>query len=232
MPAGVLTEGGDHPGFFGKLPWLGDFVTRNLPVGFVTPWDGWLQAGMAATRDGLGEAWLDRFLTAPIWRFLLPAGCAGPAMAGVLMPSVDRVGRYFPLTLAIPLDTDPPAEAPLAAASWFDGLEAVALAALDEAVSPEAWEESLSRLPPPPLADAEAVVPIDQGWQAHPLTDAPSLGTAALRLGGAAPAAGRSRFWTDPVQGGWYLAGDGLPPASIWPQAFMGPAAAAEDAVR
>ncbi|WP_343718197.1 type VI secretion system-associated protein TagF [Inquilinus sp.] len=230
MPAGVLTEGPGRPGFFGKLPWLGDFVTRDLPVSFVTPWDGWLQAGMAATREGLGEAWVDRFLTAPIWRFLLPAGCAGPAMAGVLMPSVDRVGRYFPLTLAMPLDTDPAAEAPLAAAAWFDGLEAVALAALDEAVSPEAWEESVARLPPPAPADAGAVVPIDQGWQAHALTDGPSLGTAALRLAGHGATAGRSRFWTDPAQGGWYLAGDGLPPASIWPQAFMGPPSAAEDA--
>lgn len=223
MSADLLTEGPGRPGFFGKLPWLGDFVTRGLPNSFVTPWDSWLQAGMAATREELGDAWLERFLTAPIWRFVLPAGCAGPAMAGVLMPSVDRVGRYFPLTVAMPLEADPPAEAPLAAAFWFDELEAVALAALDEAVSPEAWEESISRLPPPTLADAEAPAQIGYGWQALSLAGPLSLGSATLRLSISGPVAGQSRFWTNPEDGGWYLAGDGLPPAAIWPHAFMGP---------
>ncbi len=96
MSAGLLIPAAESPGIFGKLPWLGDFVTRRLPHSFVEPWDDWLQRGMAATREALGDGWLDSFLTAPVWRFLLPAGSAGPAMAGVLMPSVDRVGRYFP----------------------------------------------------------------------------------------------------------------------------------------
>jgi type VI secretion system protein ImpM len=230
MSAGLLTEESGAPGFFGKLPWLGDFVSRRLPHSFIEPWDGWLQAGMAATREALGEAWLARFLTAPIWRFLLPAGCAGPAMAGVLMPSVDRVGRYFPLTLAVPLPADPPAEAPLTAATWFDGLEAVALAALDEDVSPEDWEESVARLPAPVMSDAEAVAQIGSGWQAESLSGLPSLGAAILRLAGGVAPTGLSRFWTNPQAGGWYLAGAGLPPASIWPQAFMAPTAETEGA--
>jgi type VI secretion system protein ImpM len=30
------------PGFYGKLPTAGDFVTRRLPIDFVRVWDRWL----------------------------------------------------------------------------------------------------------------------------------------------------------------------------------------------
>jgi len=222
MSAGLLILGAGSPGIFGKLPWLGDFVTRRLPHSFVEPWDDWLQRGMAATREALGEVWLDSFLTAPVWRFLLPAGSAGPAaMAGLLMPSVDRVGRYFPLTLASPLDADPGPEAPLLAAGWFDMLERTALAALDDATAPEAWEAAVERLGPPPLTGQEpSPLEIGDGWWGTSLPSADGLGIAALRLG-PAPLAAQARFWTGPAAEGWYLAGDGLPPPAAWPRAFM-----------
>ena len=99
---------GSATGFFGKLPALGDFVERALPAEFVTPWDAWLQRAIAASRASLGEQWLDIYLTSPLWRFVLGAGpCGARAWAGVMMPSVDRVGRYFPLTVAAPLPAGP-----------------------------------------------------------------------------------------------------------------------------
>jgi type VI secretion system protein ImpM len=56
---------------------------------------------LAASRTELGDAWLPAWLEAPIWRFALPPGLCGPdAVLGLWLPSVDRVGRYFPLTLA------------------------------------------------------------------------------------------------------------------------------------
>ena len=229
MSAGLLILGAGSPGIFGKLPWLGDFVTRRLPRSFVEPWDDWLQRGMAATRETLGDGWLDSFLTAPVWRFLLPAGSAGPAMAGLLMPSVDRVGRYFPLTLASPLDADPGPEAPLLAAAWFDALERTALAALDDTTAPEAWEAAVEGLGPPPLTENLPPVEIGEGWRGMPLPSTDGLGIAALRLG-TAPLAAQARFWTGPAAGGWYLAGDGLPPPVAWPRAFMAPRFAAEPA--
>lgn len=91
-------------GFYGKLPSQGDFVTRRLPWEFTSGWDAWLQAGMSEAKQRLGDAWLDRYLTAPIWRFQLAAGVLGEVgWAGLWCPSVDRVGRHFPLTLATPL---------------------------------------------------------------------------------------------------------------------------------
>jgi hypothetical protein len=46
-------------GLFGKLPAHGDFVHRNLPAGFVNRWDEWLQHFVAATREQIGEHWLE-----------------------------------------------------------------------------------------------------------------------------------------------------------------------------
>jgi type VI secretion system ImpM family protein len=90
------------PGFYGKLPSRGDFVNRRLPAEFTSPWDAWLQQGLARSQSELGGQWLDVYLTSPIWRFALQSGvCGEHAYLGVLVPSVDRVGRYFPLTTAV-----------------------------------------------------------------------------------------------------------------------------------
>ena len=87
-------------GLYGKLPTHGDFLRRRVSDDFVNGWDPWLQHCMADSRSVLGEAWLETYLTSPVWRFALSAHvCGAAAVAGLLVPSVDRVGRYFPLTL-------------------------------------------------------------------------------------------------------------------------------------
>ena len=65
------------PGWYGKLPALGDFVSRRLPPEFVRTWDTWLQEGLGTTRAALGDGWLDCYLTAPIWRFVVLPGLVG-----------------------------------------------------------------------------------------------------------------------------------------------------------
>jgi type VI secretion system protein ImpM len=121
-------------GFFGKIPSHGDFVTRELPRVFLDSWDRWLQECVAASKSQLGEHWLNIYLTSPIWRFALAPGLCGPAAwAGVLMPSVDRVGRYFPFTIAMPLEPHVNAlQVPGSFDSWLDAAEAVALRSLDD----------------------------------------------------------------------------------------------------
>jgi len=94
-------------GLYGKLPTHGDFLRRRVADEFVTPWDHWLQHAIADSRSVLGEQWLSIYLTSPIWRFALGPNVCGPApVAGLLLPSVDRVGRYFPLTLVWPTPAD------------------------------------------------------------------------------------------------------------------------------
>jgi len=90
-------------GLYGKLPTHGDFLRRRVADEFVSPWDHWLQHAIADSRTALGEQWLSIYLTSPIWRFALgPNVCGAAPVAGLLLPSVDRVGRYFPLTLVWP----------------------------------------------------------------------------------------------------------------------------------
>lgn len=109
-------------------------MQRRAPQGFVDAWDAWLQECLHVSRQQLGERWLDTYLTSPVWRFVLAEGiCGEAAYAGVMLPSVDRVGRYFPLTIVAPLE---PGSCILEAAcetgrAWFDAAEALALRALD-----------------------------------------------------------------------------------------------------
>jgi len=132
------------PGWYGKLPALGDFAGRRLPAVFIEPWDRWLAGALATWRDS-DEDWLDAFLSAPTWRFALGADMPfreSPGYMGVLMPSVDRVGRYFPLTVVRPRGVGQSS----ASASWLEALERVAVAALDADWTPERFDDELARL--------------------------------------------------------------------------------------
>lgn len=185
-----VSNEGQFAGFYGKLPALGDFVGRRLGRDFVTPWDDWLQLSMAASRNQLGDAWLDTYLTSPLWRFVLSAGvCGDEARAGVLMPSVDRVGRYFPLALvaSLPAGVSLPAVAG-DGGEWFVCAEALLLSTLDDEVDFEidAFDALVGELGVPAGSDA-GIEASDVGGALlrMPLTDADDLtsqwqGLAAL----------------------------------------------------
>jgi len=142
-------------GWYGKIPSLGDFASRRLPASFIKTWDLWLQHAMAASRAQLGERWLNFYLTGPIWRFVVMPGAFDNETglwAGVLMPSVDKVGRYFPLTIALRVDARPGAMLMVfSAQSWFAALERLALATLDINVLPEELDRRLAENPFPAL---------------------------------------------------------------------------------
>jgi type VI secretion system protein ImpM len=86
-------------GMFGKLPSKRDFISYNMPRPFLEKWEEWLQSSVAASRHALATHWQDIFLTVPVWHYWAGARVFGTAATGALMPSVDGVGRYFPLTL-------------------------------------------------------------------------------------------------------------------------------------
>ena len=143
MPASAVI-GTAVPGWFGKIPNLGDFASRRLPDEFIRPWDDWLQHGMVTARERFGDAWPDAYLVAPIRRFWVGPGVLGAASwAGLLMPSVDRVGRHFPLTIASTSEGLAPA---LAACEWFRALDGVARQVLDEECGIDELEEALAQI--------------------------------------------------------------------------------------
>jgi type VI secretion system protein ImpM len=119
-------------GFFGKLPCNGDFLERRVPRAFLEVWDPWLQQCVHASRQVLQETWLPSYLISPLWRFVLSESvCGSGAYAGVLAPSVDRVGRYFPLTIVTQIDVVAcPLQFAAANSFWFDGLDSLVSAAL------------------------------------------------------------------------------------------------------
>lgn len=143
------------PGWYGKLPTLGDFASRRLEADFIEPWDLWLGDGLQAQRRTLGDAWVEAYLDSPPWRFLLSPGVLpgidpGRVFAGVLVPSVDRVGRYFPLTLAASLAHAPCVVAEFdALLAWMHRLEDTALDALQGDWSIDDLEGALAGLAPP-----------------------------------------------------------------------------------
>jgi type VI secretion system protein ImpM len=163
------------PGFFGKLPSRGDFVSRRLPAEFVSAWDGWLQEALAAAQARLGAQWLDVYLTSPVWCFALSAGtCGDAAYAGVFIPSVDKVGRYFPLVAAMPYtDIDSTLSVRRELGAWYGRAQELLLETLDEpSLELELFDERLAALtvtpatvvldwqPPGPVRDAQPL-----GWQ-------------------------------------------------------------------
>lgn len=134
-------------GFFGKLPCRGDFLQRRVPRDFLDVWDPWLQRCIDQSARALRDRWLGAYLNAPVWRFVLAEGICGPsAYAGVMVSGVDRVGRYFPLTIVAQWPAQECAlESACDAWRWFDSAEAVALTA-PEAVDLEAFDAQVARL--------------------------------------------------------------------------------------
>jgi type VI secretion system protein ImpM len=92
MPTDALTRMMlDHPALFGKLPGHGDFISRGIPADAREGIDHWLSEWLAAARAAHGEEFEDIYETAAPW--LLESAQA----TAVLMPSMDAVGRHFPL---------------------------------------------------------------------------------------------------------------------------------------
>jgi type VI secretion system protein ImpM len=120
-------------GWYGKIPGTGDFIARRMPGAFSEGWDRWLQAAIAGSRDRLGSQWRDNYLSMPVWRFVFSPGLLTPnAWAGIVAPSVDAVGRYFPLAMAcaLPSLSLDLVRTMIAAEPWFDEIETIALDAL------------------------------------------------------------------------------------------------------
>lgn len=187
----------DTPGFFGKAITHGDFLSRRLPTGFLDAWDNWLQRGLHASRQHLGDAWLPAYLTSPVWRFALGRHvCGERAWAGVMMPGMDRVGRYFPLTIAAGCDVDfDLADWLGVSGAWYDRLEELARSTLDERFQVNALDASLQQLIAPAVqvaSDAHAALCCPLGSISK---DALTEAAHKLTMERAAAGARRTSFW-------------------------------------
>jgi len=137
-----------HPpeaGFFGKLPTSGDFVTRGLPPTFRQRWDAWVTRHLVPR---MAADWPEGGL-----RFVLPSG--GRCALGLILPGQDRLGRRFPLTLAVIVDGQ---TAPQQADAWCEAALPLARRALEgDLDADELWLAS-EGLAPPAAAMAEKAI--------------------------------------------------------------------------
>jgi type VI secretion system protein ImpM len=138
-------------GLFGKLSAKRDFIALATPRSFLEAWEPWVQASISASRHQLGGNWQQAFLTAPVWRFWLGAAICGTTVVGAIMPSLDRVGRYYPLTLHAVADSATPILPPDIDSQdeWFGIAEGFLLSTLDREASFDGISEGLERLAVP-----------------------------------------------------------------------------------
>jgi len=192
-------------GWFGKLPMLGDFAHRRLSENVVSGCDTWLSGGIACSRQALGERWLGRYLSAPVWRFAwAPRVLNDPSWwFGVLMPSVDAVGRYFPLLLLQPWPGAPSSGEHLRRLdAWYDDVEACAMSVLEPAATLTGFEAALASVASPeferrdePVASieiAEDQIRIDIATAGSWLSLAPAVAMQAMLHA----SSGHSWWWT------------------------------------
>ena len=184
-------------GFIGKMPGHGDFVEGGGAFETRRALLDWARGGLAAGRQARGpNAFVDDFLVMPIWRFALAPGLLTRAAAvGAICPSVDAVGRAFPLIIVAQMAGVVPAQAFAAHAAWFDDAQALLL----EALAPDMTAADLeARLPainpvgPSPQGAVDAVaaapceIPVDAF--ARPVSapdDAAAIWTTLGRMDGA-----------------------------------------------
>lgn len=213
-------------GFFGKLATQGDFLSRRLSPTFVRGWDEWLQAGLQASRERLGQRWQQTFRCSPIWHFALAAGvCGEPGWAGLMMPSVDRVGRYFPLTLAYGGPQVPVLERLRSDGQWYGQLERLALSTLEAGFSLHGFDSALSGLAMPSRpthwagGTGSGLPPAGALWLALPeqegMAQAAAQWLAVLdEMAGRHSLDGHALFWTE--------GGPNLPPTLVVSQGLPG----------
>ena len=208
-------------GAFGKMPALGDFFRLGVAPDVVPPWDAWLQATLLSAARTLGARFEDCYMSAPIWRFALPPGVAGnQGLVGVLMPSIDRVGRRFPLTLMA--QTGYGEQAALRNLIWQDrvlaALEDLALQALDD-LTRDALAERLALVTLRPMGLPSRI--LTTGSSLVMSSEQPDTFCADLALDLAGGGLHRSCAWAATVQGSAKLVlTSGLPGPEMAPTFF------------
>ena len=95
----LTTERLNAAAWFGKLPSAGDFVGRRMPHALESEWDQWMRTGLDQLRHEGGAQWQENFVQCPTWFFITPTQSRGGLAAGAIAPSIDRVGRYYPIVV-------------------------------------------------------------------------------------------------------------------------------------
>jgi type VI secretion system protein ImpM len=198
---------------FGKLPAKRDFVAVGMPRELLRFWEEWLQGGLSASQQALGADWRQIYLHAPIWRFWLGRSHLGSEVMGALMPSLDGVGRYFPLAVLVqppegqafppPIENDQQA--------WFDAVETFLLDTLEPGADYDATLAALAALDmPQTTALADTAPKASRLVGVSDMTEEPDIPALLSRLDLADVAARRhaGSYW-------WTIGGENVPALAL-----------------
>jgi type VI secretion system protein ImpM len=209
----MIDDGITELGFYGKLPTYGDFITRRMPKDFQHAWHEWVATSIGAAREAMPDDWRTYYLNCPAWKFVIGAGlCGEQAVAGVTIPSVDKVGRYFNFTLAALL---PHGIRTLSLVNsqqdWFASVEEMALRTLDEEMDQDQLDIGLEAISSSTVFPQSPGIDFEEG-AGHFRSMASSMGTTIDQLEGMLHNLVAQRF---PDHSFWWHDGSANTPAQI-----------------
>lgn len=90
-------------GWMGKLPCAGDFLSHGLPCETAAQLDHWISQNLVWLNENK-PGWPQLYFKSPARGFVIEQGCTlhtqeSARVIGILMPSVDSVGRPYPFIL-------------------------------------------------------------------------------------------------------------------------------------
>lgn len=201
-------------GLIGKIAANADYVAIDAPKPLLAAIEPWLQACVSASRLALGERWRSAFLAAPIWRVWLGAEVCGAPTLAALAPSLDALGRYFPLVVFASGDAERAILPPelFDHAAWFSAAETLLLATLQPGAPLAAASAALAALPEPGAAPSLALRPPLVGLPSGALAPLDDFSAAQvfawLRRADWGRAYGARSFW-------WTLGGANFRPVAL-----------------
>lgn len=157
MPGYTLMA--EKAGYIGKMPGHGDFIEGGAALRPRHRLRDWAEAGLHGGVVPDVDAFYDRFLIMPIWRFAGSPGVWGEkGVAGAICPSVDSGGRVFPLIVVAEFVGVNPVAGYADMTKWFTDLEQALLDALDPSLRAADLAE---RIPAPPVLNTTSSNDID-----------------------------------------------------------------------
>jgi type VI secretion system ImpM family protein len=93
-------------GYFGKLPAFNDFVKFNAGGEELLVLDKWLQDGLVSAKIKLKSEWVNYYKNSEQFFFFYPFTGTNRALAGILIPGLDKSGREFPFLIFFYLNKD------------------------------------------------------------------------------------------------------------------------------
>lgn len=163
------TQGPPRVAAFGKIPRIGDF----LRVGSVGPsgeaFKQWMEHGLGFAESGTDGSWLRSYQAGATYAFVFRPPSPGDMLVGVIKPSVDSVGRRFPLAVYAPAFLDVrvpwPHVLPIVFGDFLDAAATV-LQRADSVSDAAEMHALLQQLPPPHRGDGDLHASEYDAWAA------------------------------------------------------------------